>query len=219
MHYAEAVALLNESGLSPERIAERLSVSNSTYRRWAKASPREMLPEAYHTNISSGVYKLLGEGLLSHDSPRVSAYLRKNVPEFFQAAIAGLHVSTDSFADNSSHQDKITAVLSQLGNNGAIRGQVDKANPAIHKFTGWGEAWKYRITTLLNVIKDAHLTLVDKLVAYGALFYLIQPFDLIPDSIPVFGYVDDFGILGFAAAYYAKKLALPDNTSPAAPSL
>jgi uncharacterized membrane protein YkvA (DUF1232 family) len=42
-------------------------------------------------------------------------------------------------------------------------------------------------------------------VAYGALFYLILPFDLIPDSIPVFGYVDDFGILGFAVAYYARK--------------
>ena len=41
--------------------------------------------------------------------------------------------------------------------------------------------------------------------AYGALFYLFTPFDLVPDVMPVFGYVDDFGMLGFAVAYYGAK--------------
>ncbi len=58
---------------------------------------------------------------------------------------------------------------------------------------------------LTHAIRSKKLSLADKLVAYGGLFYLILPFDLIPDSIPVFGYVDDFGILGFASAYYFKR--------------
>ena len=46
---------------------------------------------------------------------------------------------------------------------------------------------------------------MDKLAAYGALFYLITTFDLIPDTIPVFGLLDDFAILGIVVAYYVQK--------------
>jgi len=215
MQYAQVVDLFNETGLSPEGIAERVAVSNSTYRRWLKAAPKSTLPESYHSNVSAGVYKLLGEGLLSHDSKRVNGFMQHNLPDFFQAAITGLHVSPDAFSGDSPHQDKITSVLSHLGNSGNIRMQVDKSSSIIQTFAGWGEAWKYRTQLLSRIVKDSKLSLVDKLVAYGALFYLILPFDLIPDSIPVFGYVDDFGILGFAAAYYAKKFpAIGKDKSP-----
>jgi uncharacterized membrane protein YkvA (DUF1232 family) len=37
------------------------------------------------------------------------------------------------------------------------------------------------------------------------LFYLICPFDLIPDNIPVFGMIDDYAILGVAWEYYVKR--------------
>jgi uncharacterized membrane protein YkvA (DUF1232 family) len=46
---------------------------------------------------------------------------------------------------------------------------------------------------------------MEKLSAYGALFYLITVFDLIPDTIPVFGVLDDFAILGIVTAYYLRK--------------
>jgi uncharacterized membrane protein YkvA (DUF1232 family) len=55
------------------------------------------------------------------------------------------------------------------------------------------------------VVKSSKLSHVDKLVAYGALFYLLTPMDLIPDHIPVLGLVDDFGVLGFALTYYTKR--------------
>lgn len=58
---------------------------------------------------------------------------------------------------------------------------------------------------MLEVIRSKDLTLADKLVAYGALFYLITPMDFIPDAIPVVGYLDDFAVLGLALAYYAHR--------------
>jgi uncharacterized membrane protein YkvA (DUF1232 family) len=109
------------------------------------------------------------------------------------------------FHHASKHQDKINSVLLHLGNNTAARKRVDASATKIKKFTAWGSAWKDRVSVLTKVLRSKKLTLVDKLVAYGALFYLVLPFDLIPDAIPVFGYVDDFGILGFAMAYYIKK--------------
>ena len=162
-------------------------------------------PKEYESNVAAGIYRLLDNKSLSYDSVRVNNFVEGNLPEFFQAAVGRFDSAGDLFSEKSTHQDKITAVLSNLGNSSKIRHQVDGSSRKILKFAEWGSAWKFRIKLMMKVIHSKELTLVDQLVAYGALFYLILPFDLIPDSIPVFGYVDDFGILGFAAAYYCKR--------------
>ncbi|EQD76717.1 protein containing DUF1232, partial [mine drainage metagenome] len=36
---------------------------------------------------------------------------------------------------------------------------------------------------------------------------LLTPIDFIPDHIPFFGMLDDFWVLGVAAAYYANKFS------------
>lgn len=205
MKYNQIITLLNETGLSPEQLAERLGLSNLTYRRWFKRSPQQNIPKKYERDIAGGIYQLLGEGKLSHDSKTVNHFLEHHLPEFFGAAIGQFQVSKELFTDTSNHQDKITSVLLHIGNNAKARQRVEAKAAWIEKVTHWGSAWKERIGILSKAIHSKKLTLVDKLVAYGALFYLVLPFDLIPDTIPVFGYVDDFGILGFAVAYYVKK--------------
>ena len=205
MDYKQLKTILDETGLSPERLSSRLGISNLTYRRWLKRPSSEAVPKEYERTIAGGIYQLLSEGQLSHDSKTVGDFVEHHLPEFFQAVIGQFKVTEDTFTEKSPHQDKVTSVLLHIGNSKRARQRVDASTMKVQKFAAWGLAWKDRITVLTKAIGSKKLTAVDKLVAYGALFYLILPFDLIPDTIPVFGYVDDFGILGFAVAYYLKN--------------
>jgi|GEM_PF-109742 len=55
----------------------------------------------------------------------------------------------------------------------------------------------YPILVLYYVTKDKDVHLGDKAYILGALGYFILPFDLIPDFIPLVGYIDDIGIILF----------------------
>ena len=50
---------------------------------------------------------------------------------------------------------------------------------------------------------------IDKAIIFGSLGYLISPLDLILDTIPVIGIMDDIGILMFA--YYRVKSNIDDE--------
>lgn len=45
-----------------------------------------------------------------------------------------------------------------------------------------------------------------KVIIIGALGYLIFPLDIVADIIPVVGFVDDLGVLGFALAQVAMNI-------------
>ena len=49
-------------------------------------------------------------------------------------------------------------------------------------------------------------SLADKAIIIGCLGYLISPFDLIPDFIPVLGFVDDIGALAWASYRIAQNV-------------
>jgi hypothetical protein len=207
MKFSQLTNLLNETGLSPEGVAKRLDVSNATYRRWLKRPGVEEVPKEYERNIAGGIYLLLSEGKLSHESKNVAAFLSTHVPEFFQAAISRFRLG-DATAESAPQQEQVHHALSHIGMPAAVQKEVSDSLPAISAFSDFGADWKERVSTLLKVIKSRQLTTMDKWLAFGALFYLITLVDLIPDMIPVFGYVDDFGILSLAAAYYLKKFPL-----------
>jgi uncharacterized membrane protein YkvA (DUF1232 family) len=205
MLISQLVKMLHSTEMSPEELAPRLGVSNMTYRRWLKRASRQRIPKKYEVGVREGVYQLISEGGLSGQAPEVTLFMQDFNPLFFQAAIQNLGVPEEFKCLNSCHEDQIMLGLSKIGSSATKQREVNRSLKLIKAFEKFGAEWKSRIVAMVKVIQSKQLTLVDKLVAYGALFYLITPFDLIPDQIPVIGYIDDFAILGFAMAYYIKK--------------
>lgn len=52
--------------------------------------------------------------------------------------------------------------------------------------------WQYA------AMKKDDKSFVTRSIAIGAILYFINPFDLVPDSIPVVGYLDDFAVMTLA---------------------
>jgi uncharacterized membrane protein YkvA (DUF1232 family) len=57
-----------------------------------------------------------------------------------------------------------------------------------------------KLSDLRAYLSDQSVGRTRKVLLVLAVVYLIVPFDVVPDVIPVFGWLDDVGVLGFAAA-------------------
>ncbi len=209
MTYKQILILMEEAGLSPEAFASRMGISGMTIRRWREESPSEELSLRYQPSLLQAVSELICEGLLSSSSPRVKAVMMESGAAPFNSIMKTMGVDMDgllsSDARSSQQGDGIITGLSQIGSDLSKRDAVEKNSGKIRSFKKLGTDWSNRISALVRVIKSTRMTLYDKVVAYGALFYLINIFDLIPDYMPVIGMLDDLAVLGLAAAYYQKR--------------
>ncbi|UJF32955.1 YkvA family protein [Paenibacillus hexagrammi] len=59
---------------------------------------------------------------------------------------------------------------------------------------------------LFYALESKKTPLKAKIQIYGALGYLILPVDLVPDVVPIAGYVDDLGALGLALGAVAMSI-------------
>ena len=64
--------------------------------------------------------------------------------------------------------------------------------------------------TLLLFHSLPKVSLLDKAIIIGSLGYFISPLDIIPDVIPVVGYLDDVSVLMFA--FYRIRSNIDDET-------
>ena len=62
-----------------------------------------------------------------------------------------------------------------------------------------GDLWAY--------VTGGTATTADKVLVLGALLYMISPIDLIPDAIPVLGWLDDLGLASAVLAFIGRKLS------------
>jgi uncharacterized membrane protein YkvA (DUF1232 family) len=205
MNTSILIKILNECAMSPEELAEKIGISGMTVRRWIQRETPEELSELYQTAIQNAALKLIVEGRLADDSALVLQLFSHSEGLVQKATIKALGFPDDLQGNFESHQDQITMGLVHIGSQETRRQRVNTQKKKILSFKKLGKEWSERISLLTKVISSDRLSMLDKCMAYGALFYLLMVFDLIPDTVPVFGLLDDFAILGIAAAYYAKR--------------
>ena len=208
MRVFHLLALLEEAGLSPEQLATRLGISNMTVRRWMKKPPRTRMPILYNRAMEDAVFELIGEGRLTTDSVVMKKIVAKSETGSFQTILRNLGLSMDFLQNTTgSHRERLIAGLEQIGVSDARRMQVEDNLEKISSFKRLGTDWSSRITVLLKAVRSKKGVPVKKLVAYGALFYLICPLDFIPDYLSVVGYLDDFAMLGLAANFLSGRIS------------
>ncbi len=212
MTFQHLLSLLDESGLSPEQLGQRMDISGMTIRRWRSQDPKAEVPKIYRKAFADLVPQLIHEGLISPNSSAVRAIMDGAGLDNFQNIIRNMGISPEAtsgaISEESMTQDQTAHVidsLSQIGVSDKRKKEVERNEKKISGFKKIGPEWAARIATVWKVIRSSEIYNTDKLPAYGALFYLINPFDLIPDFIYGFGLIDDFAILGLAAAYYIKR--------------
>jgi uncharacterized membrane protein YkvA (DUF1232 family) len=196
---------MKEAGLSPEQFGQRVELSGMTLRRLLKKPDATQVPESYETHVRKGVYSLLIEGRIKPESLLAQRIISESPNLSFEAAIHALGFRQDSMAQGTSHPEQVLIGLSEIGASPQHQTSVQQKGRELSRFRKLGKEWAKRVNTLATVVKSRELTQIEKLTAYGALFYLITVFDLIPDTIPVFGVLDDFAIIGIVAAYYLQK--------------
>jgi len=66
---------------------------------------------------------------------------------------------------------------------------------------------EYRVCLLMLVLRDRRVSWTARMVALSGVAYFFSTFDLIPDTIPVVGYLDD--AVAISVSLYLTRLMVP----------
>ena len=65
---------------------------------------------------------------------------------------------------------------------------------------------KLRARDAVAYFRSSSVPFVHKLLALFAIAYVASPVDLVPDTIPVLGWLDDVGVVALIAAFYVRQI-------------
>lgn len=63
-----------------------------------------------------------------------------------------------------------------------------------------------RVLLMFAYFKDPETPKLKKIIIAAGLLYFVTPIDIIPDTIPVLGLLDDIGVLSMVASYMINEL-------------
>lgn len=66
---------------------------------------------------------------------------------------------------------------------------------------------KVPVRDAVAYFRDESVSIGHKLLGAFALLYVISPVDLIPDAIPVIGWLDDIGVVALVVGFYLRQIA------------
>ena len=172
---------LTKHELSPEKLAEKTKISNMTIRRILKKGRGSP-----NTKIPEKYHAQFDHYLSESCGTVVSL---NPEPTDFKLFLKKLEQDGEKVSDLKSLEKDLKNKL---------------------KDRKIGQTIRSHAKTMIDAVFSKNTPMRYKAVCIGALLYLINPFDLIPDSIPVIGYLDDFAVLSLAVAYLAT--ATPPTT-------
>jgi uncharacterized membrane protein YkvA (DUF1232 family) len=173
---------LGKQQVSPEKLAREAQLSHMTVRRWLKRKDEELIPEKYYPILAP---------ILARPAPKDEQ--RSPFPH--------QSFNVDSLMEEiekSGQQFKDVKTLEAFVSTKLKSARVDFI------FTTYCKK-------LIAAIRSPKTSLKKKAIAVGALIYFISPIDLIPDHIPVVGYLDDLAVLSLAV----NSIASSDETDEA----
>lgn len=88
------------------------------------------------------------------------------------------------------------------------KGSEDKVRKEFHDWVKGAKDTKLvkRAQQLWDYFNSGKVSGMEKVLIVAALLYLISPIDLVPDFIPVVGWLDDIGVAGLVMDYVLKKM-------------
>jgi uncharacterized membrane protein YkvA (DUF1232 family) len=167
---------------SAEVISRKIPLSNMTIRRLLQLSDTKPIPEKYQLHIAS---------LLQAESATATTTAQTAAQTF----VSGTDMITQLIHDGKSAADSEKIKID-------LEKKVKK------------ESLPETILSSIKTLKDYAFSKASsrkKWIALGALIYFINPFDLIPDALPIVGYLDDIGVMTLAIQQILSLSSTPDS--------
>lgn len=76
----------------------------------------------------------------------------------------------------------------------------------VQRWKRWAKALKHQILALYYACRDPYTPRLSRWLALAVIAYALSPIDLIPDFIPVLGYLDDLLLLPLACWFIIRTL-------------
>ena len=170
---------MEKHDLSAEVVAKELLISNMTIRRILRQKPELLLSQKQVYMLSPLWTKRNTESTI----PSLSLDTLGS-PKVLEEALAKHKAQAEKISDPEKIKQELTVRL--------------KAAHLTKEFS----------STVKNVSKHAFQTKNRKvqLLAMAGLLYFLNPMDLIPDSIPYFGLMDDFLVLSLVMTLITREL-------------
>lgn len=70
------------------------------------------------------------------------------------------------------------------------------------------------LRSLGRYLTDTRVPRWRRWLVLGGVFYAVLPIDLIPDVLPVVGWLDDLGVLAAVCAFFARDVAQHERAGP-----